>query len=79
MQAIQVKYLSATNTQGVRLKAIADAGSITEGRKYEMDVNDQSRLLAERYLIEKTWNGHCSITGQGTLPNGNEVFTIGNK
>ena len=79
MQAIQVKYLSATNTQGVRLKAIADAGTITESRKYEMDVSEQARYLAERYLVEKTWDGHCAITGQGTLPNGSEVFTIGNK
>ena len=79
MQVIQVKYLSATNTMGVRLKAFSNAGSLTEPRKCGLDFSEQAKYLAERYLIEKTWDGHCSITGQGTLPNGDDVFTIGAK
>ena len=68
---------------GVRLKAFSKAGSLTEPKKYDLDFSEQAKYLAERYLIEKTWDGHfsalCSITGQGTLPNGDDVFTIGVK
>ncbi|MCF6216821.1 MAG: hypothetical protein L3J58_11710 [Emcibacter sp.] len=76
MKAIQVRYLGATNSRGGRLKAFSDAGSLTEPRDYEVNIDEQSKRLVLRYLIEKTWGGNCIISGQGTLPNGDEVFTL---
>ena len=75
MQAIQIKYLGATNTKCARAKAVAGAGSITESRKYELNFDEQARELAERYIAEKGWNC-CEISGFGCLPNGDYVATI---
>lgn len=73
MQAIQVKYLGATNTQGVRIKAFASAGAITESRDYGVNCDDQSRSLAERYASEKF---DSKVGGFGQLPNGDYVATL---
>lgn len=73
MQAITVKYLGATNTKGVRIKAYAGAGAITEGRDYGLDCSEQSRLLAERYANDKFG---AKVGGFGQLPNGDYVATL---
>lgn len=75
MKAIQIKYLAATNTLGVRLKATTDAGSIIEGRDYALTAEQQAFTLAERYIKEKGWNNITA--GFGTLPNGDYVYTMG--
>lgn len=74
MKAIQVRYLETTNTKGTRLKAFTDAGSIIEPRAYDLNFDEQALRLAKRYIKEKGWQS--KITGQGGLPNGDEVFTI---
>lgn len=76
MQAIIIKYLPATNTMGVRLKAIAEAGSLTESRKYELDVHDQARALAEKFIAQ-IFQGNCKLYGFGCLPSGDYVATLG--
>ena len=73
MKAIQIKYLPATNTKGVRLKVFTDAGSQTESRNYEGEPSEQARSMARQYA--KTYF-NCDITGFGTLPNGDWVATI---
>jgi hypothetical protein len=77
MKAIQIKYLSATDYQGSRLKVWAEGNKATiVGRDYALDVNDQARALAERYIAE-TFNGNCKLYGFGCLPNGDYVATLG--
>jgi hypothetical protein len=74
MKAIQVKYLPATNTKGIRIRAFVKENSITESRKYGVELNEQSRNLAQELMDKLEWN--CKITGAGVIPNGDYVFTI---
>jgi hypothetical protein len=46
MQAIVTKYMGPTNTRGGRIKATADAGSITIGYKSELNSEDNHRAAA---------------------------------
>ena len=74
MKAIQIKYLSATDTKGSRLKAWTDAGSITEPLDYALNLDAHALQLAERYIKEQDWG--VDVTGFGSLPNGDYVATI---
>lgn len=57
MQAIQVKYLSATNTKGARLKAQCEGGSLTQSRDYSIDFSQQAKKLAYELANKKlNWN-----------------------
>ena len=75
MKAIQIKYLNATATKGVRLKAFTDAGTLTQARDYSIDEDIQARRLAEEYIHERFWS-ISKLTGFGVLPNGDYVATI---
>jgi hypothetical protein len=77
MQAIQIKYLAPTDTLGVRLKASARSGVLIEGRNYELECDQQARLLAERFAKEMYIDGGFKLTGFGMLANGDYVATIG--
>ena len=77
MKAIQIKYLSATDCRGVRLKVWCEGNKpLIVGRQYEKDVHDQARELAEKYIAD-TFDGHCRLYGFGCLPNGDYVATLG--
>lgn len=76
MQAILIKYLPATDTQGIRLKASARVGNMIEGRKSEIDCDEQARLLAERFAREMYVDGGFALSGFGMLANGDWVATI---
>lgn len=57
MQAIQVRYLGATNTKGARIKATCEGGSLTESRDYSLDSTEQAERLAYELANEKlNWN-----------------------
>lgn len=76
MKAIQVKFLSYTETLPMRFKAFTEAGSLTEPN--EMGNPDaQVRALAKRYIQKMNWN--VRISGSGVLPNGDWVFTLAPK
>ncbi len=76
MQAIQVKYISPTNTKGARIKAFCYSGSITV--PYNCDLDDEGRAMeAGQALIEKLgWK--LFIRDYAFLPNGDTVLTLGN-
>lgn len=77
MKAIQIKYLSPTDSSGARLKAMAEGvKSLVVGRDYELDVHDQARELAAHFIAE-TFQGNCKLYGFGCLPNGDYVATLG--
>ena len=72
MQAIQVKYLSATDTKPSRLKAFCKGGSITI--PFNHDNEDQGYIDAARQLAEKL--GWLGFYYGGTLPNNDKVFVM---
>lgn len=76
MQAIEIKYLGATNTKGDRLKAVARVGVMTEGRDHTVDCDEQAKALASRFAREMYADGGFEIKGFGMLANGNWVATI---
>lgn len=78
MKAIQVRYLPATNTKGVRLKAFTAGGNqLTTSRDYELDCRDDARQAAIKLMCKLKWIGHSKIQGEGVLLNGDYVFTLG--
>lgn len=57
MQVIKVKYLSATNKTGARIKAICEGGTFTESKDYAIDASQQALQLAFKLANEKLkWN-----------------------
>lgn len=79
MQAIQVKYLSATNNRGTRLKATAAAGSITKAL-YSLDANraeDQAHEVAQALVEKLGWTdpAYGRLIG-GQLKDGSYVFVF---
>jgi len=73
MQAIEIKYLNATNTKGVRIKAVCDAGSLTVSRDYELNVNTQVNDVVAMLLNKLEWRYAFNV---GVLKNGNYVAVL---
>lgn len=72
MQAIQVKYMPATNTRGTRYKAWSYSGqSVTVSMDYSKEDSQNAGRAAMELLKKLEWNG--SWLG-GTLPNGDYCF-----
>lgn len=71
LQAIETKYFGPQNMQGARMKATAQAVSITI--PYDHSINeDSNHVAAARALVAKyTWDGEYA---HGVLANGNHVF-----
>jgi hypothetical protein len=55
MQAIQTKYLSATNAKGSRIKAWCDAGSVTIGYPHELSGQDVHQAAAQALVTKLGW------------------------
>lgn len=71
MQAIQIKYMSATNNRGARLKAWTSAMSTTEARDYSKDAEEQASSLAACLAEKMGWV--VELSKIHTLPNGEWV------
>ena len=56
-QAIETKYLRATDTKGLRIKASAFGGSITIGYDYALDTQDVHRAAADALIAKMGWSG----------------------
>jgi hypothetical protein len=77
MQAIQTKYIPATNTKGARVKAWAWAGSLTiafaSGVSTELNHVRAARALA----VKLNWTkGEYGALYGGCLPNGREYAFV---
>ena len=59
MQAIITKFLGPTDTKGSRIKAFADAGSVTIGYPHELSGEDAFRAAAVA-LCEKLEKQACA-------------------
>ena len=68
-QAIETRYLGATNTKGGRIKATAWAGSITIGYNHALDTQDNHRAAANALIAKMDWQGTYAqggnVTGTG--------------
>ena len=76
MQAIQVKYISATDTKGSRIKAFCYSGSITV--PYNSGLSEEARALEAGYALIEKLGWKLFIRDYATLPNGDHVLTLGN-
>ena len=91
MQAIQTKYLPATNTRGSRIKATCERGSITIPYPYDLSGDEVHReavrQLVAQFIREDLEDGICPDPSQnvwarkfvtGCLPDGSfaHVFTV---
>ena len=56
-QAIETKFIRATNTKGLRIKASAWGGNITVGYDYALDAQDNHRAAADALIAKMGWNG----------------------
>lgn len=70
MQAIQTKYLSATNTKPSRIKAWCNAGSVTISYPHEHNESGAHYSAAQALICKLGWTGpHYGVLHQGALPN----------
>ena len=80
MQAIVTKYLSPTNRRGARIKAAAQAGSITAPWDYDLDTCANHRAAALALAGKFKWLEYSNLSEGGTLPAGNgECFILTRK
>jgi len=56
-QAIETKYLGATNTKGARIKATAWAGSVTLPYDHALSAEKNHKKAAFALLLKLRWNG----------------------
>jgi hypothetical protein len=68
-QAIETKYLRATNVRGARIKATAAAGSITIGYDYALNTDGNHKAAADALIAKMGWTGTFAqggnVTGTG--------------
>jgi hypothetical protein len=62
-QTITTKYLSATNILGTRVKASAEAGSVTLPWNYELNVAENHAAVARALARKFHWDGHYVAGG----------------
>jgi hypothetical protein len=56
-QAIETKYLGATNTKGGRIKATAAAGSVTVGYDHALNTDSNHKAAADALIAKMGWAG----------------------
>ena len=56
-QAIETKYLKATNVRGSRIKATALAGSLTVGYDHALDAAGNHAAAAQALIARLGWEG----------------------
>lgn len=66
-QAIVTKYIGPTNSRGARVKATAQAGSVTVPWDYSLSVDDNHARTALRLADKFGWRGRWIA---GALPDG---------
>ena len=69
-QAIETKYLGATNHRGSRVKARAAAGSIMVEWDHSLDVEKNHIRAAEALMIKFGWKADTLATGEAANGHG---------
>ena len=72
-QAIETKFIRATNVTGERVKATAWGGSITIGYDYALDAQGAHKAAADALIAKMGWNGTYA---QGGNTKGNGYYFV---
>ena len=56
-QAIETKYVKATNTRSSRIKATAWGGTVTVGYDYALDTDGAHKAAADALIAKMGWSG----------------------
>jgi hypothetical protein len=56
-QAIETKYLKATNVRGAHIKATAAAGSVTVPYAHELSTENAHKAAADTLIAKFGWQG----------------------
>lgn len=56
-QAIETKFIKATNATGERIKATAWGGSVTVGYDYALDAKGNHKAAADALIAKLGWDG----------------------
>lgn len=80
MQAIETKYFGSSNVKGSRIKATAEAGSVTVGYDHALDSEGNHKAAAMALQFKMGWipsegNMYGELKG-GTLKNGNMCWVM---
>ena len=75
VQAIETKYLPATNIKGGRIKATAWGGSATIGYPHALNTDDAHRAAAMA-LVDKMGDGWQGEWAQGGNAKGNGYYFV---
>lgn len=74
-QAIVTKFLGPTNNRGARVKATAEAGSVTIGWDHARNIEENHREAAQRLAEKFGWHQRATLVG-GALPGGGYCFVL---
>ena len=74
-QAIQTKFIPCTNFRPSRVKAWAEAGSVTVSWDHALNVEENHRAAADALLAKLDWSHLGTLVG-GALPSGGYAFTF---
>ena len=73
-QAIETKYLGPTNSRGGRVKATAQAGSVTVAWDHALDTDDNHTRAAEALRKKFGWEG--KLLGGGKPDGSGNVYVF---
>jgi hypothetical protein len=73
MQAIYTRYLGPSDTRGTRVKAFADAGSITLSWDHRLNPEGNHKAAAEALANKLGWHGKWF---GGSIPNGIDMCWV---
>jgi hypothetical protein len=76
-QAIETKWLGPTNVRGSRVKATAEAGSITLSWDHSLNTDENHRKAAEALAAKFDWvGGYYGELAGGALPGRGYAFVF---
>jgi hypothetical protein len=77
MQAIVTKFIGPTNHRGSRIKATAQAGSLTLSWDHALNSDGNHRAAALALVEKLKWTNLLYLSEGGSLPAGNgECFVL---
>lgn len=80
-QAITTKYLGPSNVRGARVKASAEAGSVTLSWNHALNSDENHRKAAEALRDKMGWNtdGYGELHGGGLPGQSGYAFVFENR
>jgi hypothetical protein len=76
MQAIQTRYIGPSNVRGSRVKAFAQAGSITLEWDSALNSDENHRAAAEALCEKLGWTPLYGTLASGTVKSGDQVHVL---